>query len=84
MAGVFGLINTVINLYIYIVIIRVILSWIPHNREQAIIRIIYRITDPVLDKIRRWLPAIAGLDFSPVLLILVLYILKRILFNLFY
>jgi YggT family protein len=84
MVGFLGLINTVINLYIYIVIIRVVLSWIPHNREQALIRIIYQITDPALDKIRRWLPDMAGLDFSPMVLILGLYILKRILYNFFF
>ncbi len=82
MVGFIGLINTVINLYIFIIIIRVVLSWVPHNRDQAIIRIIYQLTDPALDRIRRWLPDMAGLDFSPMVLILALYILRNIIFKL--
>ncbi|NOZ62815.1 MAG: YggT family protein [Calditrichaeota bacterium] len=77
-----ALLGTLIDLYSFVVIVRVVLSWIPHNPYQSVIRIIYQLTEPPLRQIRQWLPAMSGLDFSPLVLIFALYFLKRILLSL--
>ena len=81
MVGLVRMIETAIDLYMLVVFVRVILSWIPHNPYQPVIRIIYQITDPPLKQIRQWLPPMAGMDFSPVVLIFALYFLKMILIS---
>ncbi len=67
------------DLYIIIVISRVILSWIPHNPQQPVFLLIYQITEPPLEWIRKWLPSFAGLDLSPIVLIVAIKILVLIL-----
>lgn len=70
------IIDLAVTLYIFIVIARAILSWIPHNPYNSIIRFIYNVTEPVLVKIRHLVPFFRGLDLSPLILIFVLYILE--------
>jgi YggT family protein len=71
-----------INLYMLAVIIRAIYSWVqpyPHGRFA---RIIYSITAPVLDPLRRSLPPIAGrIDISPLIVLIFAEIIKRFLAN---
>ncbi len=83
------LIDTVINLYIWVLIIWVVLSWlIAFNVVNTRNRFVYslgdilnRLTEPVLRPIRRVLPNLGGLDISPVVLILLLYFLRNLLFE---
>ncbi len=82
----FWLILTVINLYIWVVIISVILSWLTafnvintHNRFIYLIGdFLYRATEPALRPIRSILPNLGGLDLSPLVLILGLYFLEQV------
>ena len=76
-----SLIDLVVNLYIFVVIVRVLLSWIPHNHNHSIIRLIYEITEPPLSWIRQRLPNFAGLDISPMILIIAIIILRKIIFS---
>ncbi len=72
------LIATLINYYVIILLIRVLLSWIPHNRYHPLVQWLYRITDPLLMQARRIIPPIGGtLDVSPILVIIGLTWLKR-------
>lgn len=83
------LINTVINLYIWLLIIWVVLSWLinfnvinTHNRiVYLVVDFLDRITEPALRPIRRVLPGMGGIDLSPVVLILLLYFLRNLLFE---
>ena len=85
------LISTVIQLYIYVLIAAAVLSWliafnVVNTRNQAVAMIaetLWRLTEPVLAPIRRFLPNFGGLDLSPVVLILLLYFLRMLLFELF-
>jgi len=85
------LISTVIQLYIYVLIAAAVLSWliafnVVNTRNQAVAMIadaLWRLTEPVLAPIRRVLPNFGGLDLSPVVLILLLYFLRNLLFELF-
>ena len=80
----FSAVATVLNFalvaYIWIIIARAILSWVSPDPYNPIVRIINRATEPVLAPIRRRLPlAFSGIDFSPVLVILVLVFLQQFL-----
>jgi YggT family protein len=70
------LLELAINAYIWIIIIRAILSWVNPDPYNPIVRFLYRVTEPVLRPIRYRLPtASMGLDLSPMVVILVLYFL---------
>ena len=73
------LLTALIDLYSMIVLAAVIMSWLPGARHNALGRIVFRLTEPVLAPIRRALPPIAGLDLSPLALLLALRLLKRLL-----
>ena len=86
------LFDQVINLYTWILIINVIFSWliamnIFNTQNRIIIAIYYgtkRLTDPLLNPIRNFLPNLSGIDISPVVLILILYFIRNLLFEYFY
>jgi YggT family protein len=70
------LLELVINAYIWIIIARAIVSWVNPDPRNAIVRFLYRVTEPVLRPVRYRLPTLAsGLDLSPLVVILVLYFL---------
>ena len=83
------LIDTVIDLYIWVLIIWVILNWlIAFNVINTRNRFVYsvgdflnRVTEPVLRPLRRVLPSPGGIDLSPLVLILLLYFIRNLLFE---
>jgi YggT family protein len=87
MNALFWLIDQVIGLYITLVIVQVVLSWLvtfnvinTGNRFVYMVGdFLYRITEPALKPIRRLLPNMGGIDLSPVVLILGLYFLRVLL-----
>ena len=68
-----------LQLYSYILLIRVILSWVNPNPYNPIVQILYRLTEPVLAPIRRVLPPMGGLDLSPLVVFGALWFLMRLL-----
>jgi YggT family protein len=77
LASVIGL---VLNLYMWIIIARAVISWVNPDPYNPIVRFLYSITDPVLLAIRRRLPlSFGGIDFSPILVILAIIFLQRFL-----
>ena len=83
------LLDSVITIYIWFLIASVILSWLVSfnvvNTSNQFVSMmgefLYRITEPALRPIRRFLPSLGGIDVSPVVLILVLVFLRNILFE---
>ncbi len=73
------LIDAAIDVYIWLVIIRVVLSWFQVNPFNPFVQFLIRVTEPVLGRIRQVLPDFGGLDLSPVVLILGLYVLRSLL-----
>jgi YggT family protein len=77
----------IIDIYFYILLANVIISWlgafniINYNSPavRQINRILYQLTEPVLGPIRRILPNLGGLDFSPVVVLLGLQFLKKLI-----
>lgn len=61
------------------ILARVLLSWIPLDRDNAIVRIVYDVTEPILGPIRRVLPPLGGLDLSPIVALILIQVLERVL-----
>jgi len=75
-----NLIELVLNAYLIIVIARAVLSWVNPDPNNPIVRLIHRVTEPVLRPIRDRLPTVAmGLDLSPMVVLLAIYFLKSFL-----
>src|SRR5512137_1073020 len=71
------LLSLLLNLYIWIVIIRAVLSWVRPDPYHPIVRIINGLVDPVTNRIARIIPTRFGrLDVAPLVLILVIYFLR--------
>lgn len=67
------LLHTVINIYIWVVIISALLSFVRPDPYNPIVQILYRLTSPVYALIRRFVPTlIGGIDFAPLIVILAL------------
>lgn len=86
------LIGTIITLYNWVLIAWIILSWLIAfnivNRYQPFVRnvmsVLGRLTEPVLSRIRRFMPNLGPIDLSPIVLFLALGFLKSILYTYFY
>ena len=87
MQSLFILIDTALELYMWLVIIWVIMSWLisfnivnTHNQViHAVNGFLHRITEPALRQIRRVVPLIGGFDITPVVLILLIYFLRNLM-----
>lgn len=73
----------VLNLYFFAILIRAIASWFNSNPYHPLIMLLNQLTEPVLRPARRLLPNIAGFDFSPIVLLIVLQVLVIFIRNLF-
>lgn len=84
LATILSIIVTVIDLYIYVIVAAVIASWLvafgvvnPRNEfVRAVLSFLFGATDPVFRRIRRVIPAIGGLDLSPLVVLLILYAIE--------
>ena len=91
MKSIFILLDSIITIYLWIIITNAILSWLvafkvlnTQNRFVfSILDVTYKLTDPALNKIRRFIPMFGSIDVSPVILILFLMFLRNIIFELF-
>jgi len=91
MYSVLILVDSVIQIFIWMLIVSAILSWLTafgvvnrYNRAVSVIGdTLYRLTDPVLRPIRNILPNLGGVDVSPIVAILLLTFLRNLMFELF-
>ena len=75
--GVARVLDVGLNIYLWFIIIRAVLSWVNPDPYNPIVRFLHRSTDPVLQWVRRKVPAVfGGLDLSPVIVILAIYFLQ--------
>ncbi len=79
------LLHTVINVYIWIIIIAALLSFIRPDPHNQIVQIIYRLTEPAFDFVRKKLPFVvfSGIDLSPIVILLALQFLDVFMMRLF-
>ncbi len=72
--------DVALNIYMWVIIIRALISWVNPDPYNPIVRFLYNVTDPVLYRIRRYLPvAFGGIDLSPIIVILIIIFLKQFL-----
>jgi YggT family protein len=84
---VLNVIDMILGLYWWIVIISVVMSWLvqfgvinTHNRFVDMVgRAVHQMTEPPLRFIRRYVPSFGGLDFSPIILLLAIYLVRSYL-----
>ena len=84
MIAIFYLFLQVLKLYSYVVIVNVVVSWLiafnilnTQNRfVYSILEFSYRLTNPILNKIRRFLPNLGTLDISPIILLLLIWFIE--------
>ncbi|WP_342512673.1 YggT family protein [Sporosarcina sp. FSL K6-1522] len=70
-------INQAINLYLILLFIYILMSWVPSTRETKFGKILEKIVEPYLAFFRRFIPPLGMIDFSPIVAILVLNLLIR-------
>ena len=84
MIAIFYLVLQILKLYSYVVIVNVIVSWLiafnilnTQNRfVYGVLELSYRLTDPFLNRIRRFLPNLGSLDISPIILLLLIWFIE--------
>ena len=88
MKAIYLLVYELLNIYKYIVIVNVIISWLvafsvlnTQNRfVYSILELSYKLTEPMLNKIRRFLPNLGSLDISPVILLVLIWFLQTCMY----
>jgi YggT family protein len=75
------IINTLLTIYMWIIIIRALISWVNPDPYNPIVSFLYRATDPLLSRVRRVIPNLGGIDLSPMIVILVIIFLQRFVVN---
>lgn len=91
MAALGQLLIFAIDIYTWIVILQIVIHWLVifgvmnlnNPQAAAILRLLDRAVDPALKPIKKYIPAIGGIDFSPIILLIGLHILQRIIFEVF-
>ena len=73
------LLNFVLSAYIWIIIARAVISWVNADPYNPVVRFLHQVTDPLLNRIRRFLPVMGGFDLSPMVLILAIIFLQSFL-----
>ena len=77
LGGVIKIISSLVSVYMWVIIIRVLISWINPDPYNPIVQFLRSVTDPAIEGLRRMLPRFlwsSGLDFTPLVLILLLQI----------
>jgi YggT family protein len=73
------LLGIALHIYMWIIIIRAVISWVNPDPYNPIVQFLYRCTEPVLRPVRRYLPMAWGIDFSPLVVIFAIIFLDQFL-----
>ncbi|PZM09845.1 YggT family protein [Rhizobium tubonense] len=92
MLAVFQTIDLALNLYTWVLIGSAIFSWLyafnvinsSNQFVNSVGRFLYNVTEPVLRPIRRFLPDLGGIDISPIVLLLIIFFLRSLMWNTLY
>ncbi|MCL4431341.1 MAG: YggT family protein [Epsilonproteobacteria bacterium] len=81
-SGLGGIVHSLLTVYIWIVIIGALLTWVRPDPYNPIVQIIYRLTEPAYRLVRRMMPTVFnGLDLAPLIIIILLQVIDVILVN---
>lgn len=76
LGGVAKVLDVLLTLYMWIIIIRAILSWVNPDPYNPIVRFLRDVTEPVLAPVRRRLPHMGGMDVSPIVVFLAIILIQ--------
>jgi YggT family protein len=76
--GLIGLVQLLFDLYIIVLLARVLLSWVQVDPRNPVVNLIHQLTEPLLAPIRRLLPQSGSVDFSPMVAFIVVLIAEQI------
>ncbi|MFQ5657686.1 MAG: YggT family protein [Candidatus Methylomirabilales bacterium] len=79
LSAVAQILHLALFVYMWMIIIRAIISWVNPDPYNPIVQFLYRSTEPVLERVRRFLPITWGIDFSPLVVILAIMFLDQFL-----
>ena len=79
-----GILNILLTLAMVVVIARAVLSWVSPDPYNPIVRLINQLSEPILFPVRRRVPYFSGIDFSPIIVLLVIFFLQEFLVNTLY
>ena len=72
-----------LEILMWLVVIRAVVSWfVPPTSNNPLVRLLVRVTDPILLPFRQMLPATGGMDVSPLLALLAIYLLQMLIMRL--
>ncbi len=83
-SGLIRILISLLNIYMWIVLVRVVITWFNLDPYNPIVQFLRSLTDPLLDAVRRVLPRLlwsTGLDFTPLVLILLIQVFMLVLEN---
>ncbi len=86
MFNIFSFLAQLINLFLILLFIRILMSWIAPraNWYEQPLKLLYNVTEPIMAPFRALIPPIGGIDFSPMLLFFLLGLLQRVLMSMAY
>ncbi len=81
-----------LDIFFWIIIAQVVISWliafdvinVKNQQAQNLIALIHKITDPIYKPLRKYIPAIAGIDISPIIIIIAINLLKGVIASVFF
>lgn len=80
LAALASVLNMLLSIYMWVIIIRAVISWVSPDPYNPIVRFLHAATDPVLYRVRRALPvSFGGIDFSPIIVIVAIVFLQAFL-----
>ncbi len=80
--GIIGLVQLLFELYIIILLVRVLLSWVQIDPHNPLVNLVNQLTEPLLAPIRRLLPQTGAIDFSPLVAFVVVLIAEQVVLTL--
>lgn len=78
------LVQVIATVLTVLIIARAVLSWVNPSPYHPVVRWVYRLTEPLLAPIQSLLPAPGGIDFSPLIVLVLIQVLERLIVNLLY
>ncbi|MES0371988.1 MAG: YggT family protein [Mariprofundaceae bacterium] len=79
-----GILDIVLTIAMVVVIARAILSWVSPDPHNPIVRIINQLSEPIIFPVRRRVPYFSGIDFSPIIVLLIIFFLDEFVVNSLY
>lgn len=74
--SVLGVVGLLVNMYFFALLAMIILSWVAAGSRHPAIFLLYQLTEPVMAPVRKMLPAMGGMDFSPILVFILINIIQ--------